>query len=105
MTSLVNGLPLLAVSHIPDEVFQGHQVRDSGAGPNLSGAAITDSDIDAALQRLLSPNFTLPQVNCVPTCWRGRHRSRWSNNWNDWSAIGCLSGSRTGRENGREKES
>jgi UDP:flavonoid glycosyltransferase YjiC (YdhE family) len=57
LTSLVNGVPQLVISHMPDEVFHGHQVRDSGAGLNLPGAGITDSDIDAAVQRLLEAEF------------------------------------------------
>ncbi|MFB8276839.1 nucleotide disphospho-sugar-binding domain-containing protein [Nocardia colli] len=57
LTSLVNGVPQLVISHMPDEAVHGERVRDSGAGLNLPGGDLTDSDIDAAVQRLLEPEF------------------------------------------------
>lgn len=59
MTALINGVPQLVISQMPDEVFHGHQVRDSGAGLNLPGADIADTDIDTAVQRLFEDEFRL----------------------------------------------
>ncbi|WP_338757424.1 nucleotide disphospho-sugar-binding domain-containing protein [Nocardia vulneris] len=57
LTALVNGLPQLVISQMPDEVFHGHHVRDSGAGLHLPGGDLTEAEIAAAVDRLFEDEF------------------------------------------------
>ncbi|GAA5051730.1 nucleotide disphospho-sugar-binding domain-containing protein [Nocardia callitridis] len=57
LTSLVNGVPQLVISHMPDESIHGQRVQESGSGLHLPGADVTDSEIDTAVRRLLGTEF------------------------------------------------